>query len=263
MAFFLNQQQSNARSARREKRPVIGVMCCNRDVDGRQSQAVANRFIQPLGTISGAAALLVPALPDVADIQRFSEVLDGLLLTGSPSNVAKDRYGMPVAAEDELIDRDRDEVSLRLAAAMIEAGRPVFGICRGFQEINVLFGGTLTDDAGAHGHFHPKGEEAALPDLFGHKHDVEICADGLLSDYVAPGRIEVNSVHQQGVDRLGHGLTVEAFAPEDGLVEAVSARPFGAQVLGVQWHPEWHAAVSGPQNVGFFTRLGEEARAAA
>ena len=126
------------------RKPIVGVMCCN-EVAGRPIQAVATRFIRPLADLSGASVLLVPAVADAIDVASLAGTLDGLLLTGSRSHVEPARYGGDESVE--AIDAERDEVALRLAGAMIEAGRPVFGICRGMQEINVLFGGTLSREA--------------------------------------------------------------------------------------------------------------------
>jgi putative glutamine amidotransferase len=231
-------------------RPVIGLLCCNERLD-RPVQAVANRFVRPLAGLAGASPLLVPALPAALDVATLTSVLAGLMLTGSRSNVAPGRYGADETGADPR-DADRDEVALRLAAAMIEAGKPVFGICRGLQELNVLFGGTLTASAEA-GHHHPAGEAAPFEALFGHRHGVDLMPGGLLG---AAGPVaSVNSVHRQGVDRLGAGLHVEARAP-DGLVEAFSSRPCGADLLAVQWHPEWETE-SCDASLAFFARVGE------
>ena len=231
-------------------KPVIGLLCCNERL-GRPVQTVANRFVQPLAARAGASALLVPAIPEARDETALASALDGLMLTGSRSNVAPGRYG----GEDEdegPRDAARDEVALRLAAAMIEAGKPGCGICRGLQELNVLFGGTLTASAEA-AHHHPAGDTAPLEALFGHRHAVELQTGGLLG---AAGPVaSVNSVHRQGVDRLGGGRRVEARAP-DGLVEAFSSRPCGADVLAVQWHPEWETQGCGA-SLAFFARVGE------
>ena len=136
---------------------------------------------------------------------------------------------------------------------MIERGRPVLGICRGVQELNVLFGGTLATDVGAAGH-HPAGDKLPLDELFSHRHDIDIAAQGLLESAMPARRINVVSVHRQGIDRLGDGLAVEAHAP-DGLIEAVSAFPCGGPVLGVQWHPEWDVA-SNRASQAFFELAG-------
>jgi putative glutamine amidotransferase len=220
-------------------KPVIGVLCCN-EVAERPIQAVASRFIQPLSHISGATVLLVPALIDALDATSLAQRLDGLLLTGSRSNVAARRYGGGCLDETPL-DEERDEVALALAGRMIDAGRPVFGICRGLQELNVLFGGSLTGNLAA---------------LFEHDHDVTLSPTGLLAARTGTERLTVNSVHRQGIDRLGTGLEIEARADDDGLIEAFSARPNGAPVLAVQWHPEWNGARR-PDGRAFFNLVGE------
>ncbi len=236
-----------------ERRPVIGVLCCN-EVADRPVQVVASRFVEPLTRLANATVLLVPAMPDTADVATLSAILDGLLLTGSRSHVAPWRYGGAPLPEGQIVDEPRDEVALALAGRMIEAGKPVFGICRGLQEINVLFGGSLC--AAEHAERHHRGAwEGDYDSLFHHGHDVELSACGRLADATGATRMRVNSVHQQGIDRLGGGLSVEAVAADDGLIEAVSARPCGADVLGVQWHPEWDAGTA-PASRAFFRLIG-------
>ena len=231
--------------------PLIGVLCCN-EVADRPIQAVATRFIRPLAEISGATVLLVPAVTGAFDAAALAARLDGLLLTGSRSNITARRYGGDGIAEGPL-DEERDEAAIALAGRMIDAGRPVFGICRGLQELNVLFGGTLADGLAAH---HREGDHLPYEALFDHDHDVDLRAEGLLAAITGARRIRVNSVHRQGIERLGRGLTPEAHAAGDGLVEAFSARPAGAPVLAVQWHPEWDAARR-PESRAFFHFVGE------
>ena len=233
-------------------KPVIGVVCCN-EMAERPIQAVATRFVAPLVRYAGVTVLLVPAVADAMDTRALAGRLDGLLLTGSRSNVAPARYGgVPVA--DDPLDLDRDAVALDLAGRMIEAGRPVFGICRGMQELNVLFGGTLTGALQA-GHHGAPDDDAAYESLFDHVHDVTLASGGLLAREIVDRRISVTSVHRQGIDRLGEGLAVEAHAAGDGLIEAFSARPCGGDVLAVQWHPEWDVAAS-VASQGFFALIG-------
>jgi putative glutamine amidotransferase len=149
-------------------------------------------------------------------------------------------------------------VALSLAARMIEAGRPVFGICRGLQELNVLFGGTLAETHfGAH--HHPNAKDLGFDQLFDHLHEVELAAGGLLSEGSAAQRILVNSVHEQGIERLGCGLKTEAVSTADDMIEAVSARPCGGEVLAVQWHPEWNVQGCGVSR-RFFRLLGAALR---
>ncbi|SEN11816.1 gamma-glutamyl-gamma-aminobutyrate hydrolase [Sphingomonas gellani] len=239
--------------------PVIGVLCCN-EVAGRAVQVVASRFVEPLATIAGATVLLVPALTAVTDPAAVVPLLDGLLLTGSRSHVAPSRYRSDVTAPPDQVDEQRDEVALRLAERMIEAGKPVFGICRGMQELNVLFGGTLTDDAAGRGH-HGGSWEDGYDRLFEHRHDVDLTGGGVLERITGAGRLSVSSVHQQGVDRLGSGLKVEAVATHDSLVEAFGGTACGAEVLAVQWHPECDVGNS-PASRAFFAHVGDSARRA-
>jgi len=234
------------------RRPMVGIMCCN-EVAGRPVQVVASRFVAPVAAISRAMPLLVPAMPDAIDAPALAGALDGLLLTGSRSHVAPGRYGADPC--DQPHDEPRDEAALALAGAMIAAGKPVFGICRGMQEINVLFGGTLSDACDGR---HRAGSWDAYGDLFDHRHDVALTGDGLLAPAIGARRISVNSVHDQGIDRLGAGLAVEAVAIDDGLVEAVAARPCGGDVLAVQWHPEWDLA--SPGGASFFELFGAALR---
>lgn len=231
-------------------RPVIGVLCCN-EVAGRPVQVVASRFVEPLSALAGATVLLVPAIVAATDVAALSRLLDGLLLTGSRSNVAAHRYGG--VPSPGTLDEERDQVALSLAGGMIEAGKPVFGVCRGLQELNVLFGGTLSHEA-CRGRHHRGSWDGAYHELFDHRHDVRLIDGGRLSAATGCRQLTVNSVHEQGVDRLGYGLTIEAVAEDDGLVEAFSARPCGAQVLGVQWHPEWD--MQSPGSRAFFGLVG-------
>jgi putative glutamine amidotransferase len=236
------------------RRPVIGVLCCN-EVSDRPVQVVASRFVEPLAAIAGATVLLVPAIASAVDIAATAELLDGLLLTGSRSNVGPAHYGGAAAQTTMPHDAERDEVALRLADRIIEAGKPLFGICRGLQEINVLFGGTLSHDACA-GRHHLGSWDRDYTELFNHRHDVALTEGGVLARAIGERHLTVNSVHEQGIDRLGAGLAVEAIAVGDRLIEAVSARPCDAAVVGVQWHPEWDVGRSG-HGRAFFTMIGD------
>jgi putative glutamine amidotransferase len=204
-------------------------------------------------------AVLIPARPELVDARAIAERLDGLMLTGSPSNVEPGRYG-----DDDVgvgpFDPGRDEMVARMIEAMVALGRPVLGICRGFQEINVAFGGTLARDLGAAerplAHHAPAG--VPLEAMFAHSHEVELAPGGVLSSAFGRDRLQVNSVHFQGVARLGVGLAIEATAP-DGVIEAFSARPNGAAILAVQWHPEWQTD-SDASSQGIFHIFGQALR---
>ncbi len=242
-------------------RPVLGVISCNRVVDdGQAAQAVMTRYLQASMQYGDTAALLIPALPGLMQAHEIVARLDGVLLTGTPSNVEPKRYGEAAEKGEGPFDPERDEMMLRLVEAMLERGKPVFGICRGFQEINVAFGGTLRRDVGAHPELTPHHgpDDQSFDKFFDHQHPVQLVRDGVLQRALGRDELDVVSVHYQGADRLGAGLKVEATAP-DGVVEAFSAEVNGAPVLAVQWHPEWEAQ-NYPDRQAFFALLGRALR---
>jgi putative glutamine amidotransferase len=242
-------------------RPVLGVICCTRPVAREPAQVVVGRYVVAAMRYADAAALLVPSLPDLMTAREVAPRLDGLLLTGSPSNVEPDRYGEGGAADAEgPFDPGRDAMSAAMIDAMLELGRPVLGVCRGFQEINVAFGGTLRRDTSRSADLlaHHAPAEAGVEAMFEHRHPVTLTPGGRLAAAFGRTRAEVNSVHFQGAGRLGEGLTVEARAP-DGLVEGVSAWVNGAPVVAVQWHPEWRTETN-PESQAFFRLLGQALR---
>ncbi len=241
-------------------RPVLGIICCNRTIDGQAAQSVMTRYLNASLTYADAAGLMVPAMPDLFNAREVAPRLDGILLTGTPSNLDPKRYGELVDDAPGPLDPDRDEMTSRLIEAVLDLGRPVFGICRGFQELNVAFGGTLRRDMAEHpellAHHAPHG--ASFEGMFEHVHPVKLEEGGVLHRAYRSAALDVVSVHYQGVDKLGEGLKVEAVAP-DGVIEAVSARVNGAPVLAVQWHPEWKAHEN-PQSQTFFKLLGRALR---
>lgn len=221
-------------------KPLLGVIACNRTVAGEIASSVMRRYLVAAAGYMDASLVIIPSLPGFIDVPRLASLIDGLLLTGSPSNIASSRYGNldPDAAGP--FDEDRDEVVKRMLEALAIAGKPVLGICRGLQEINVALGGTLRRDLPTHEYSvsHHAPADADLDSMFSHGHVVHLKRGGILANLYERDEISVNSVHYQGIDCLGAGLTVEATAP-DGLVEAVSARLGQAFLLAVQWHPEW------------------------
>jgi putative glutamine amidotransferase len=246
---------------RAKSRPVLGVVCCTRTVGIEPAQAVMNRYVAAAIAHADAAALLVPALPALMSAAEVAPRLDGLLLTGSPSNVEPQRYGQEDASETAgPFDPDRDAMTAGLIKAMLDLGKPVFGVCRGLQELNVAFGGALRRDTGRNPDLleHHAPSDVGFNEMFGHEHEVILTPGGVLNQAFGRDRLRVNSVHYQGVDRLGEGLTVEARAP-DGLIEAVSANVRGAPVLAVQWHPEWETDKN-PDSQSFFRLLGRALR---
>lgn len=242
-------------------RPVLGIIACNRTVGSEVAQVVINRYATAAMRHADCAALIIPSLPDYMKAGEVVGRLDGVLLTGTPSNVEPARYGDPAAGEGPF-DPARDRMMLELVEAVIAAQRPLFGICRGFQEINVALGGTLRRDTSANEHLlhHHAPDGVAFDAMFDHRHKVDLVEGGLLASAYDALSLDVNSVHYQGVGELAAGLQVEARAP-DGLVEAYSARPNGAPLLAVQWHPEWATDDNG-QSQTYFHLLGQALRGA-
>jgi putative glutamine amidotransferase len=239
-------------------RPVLGVIACTRSVGPEQAQSVINRYATAAMRYADAAALIIPNLGELMTAREVAPRIDGLFLTGSPSNVQPALYGQDGA--DGPFDPGRDAMTLDLIDAMLEQGKPVFGVCRGLQEINVAFGGTLRRDTGRAADLiaHHAPDDAAFDAMFAHEHEVTLTPAGVLAQAFGQDRMRVSSVHYQGIDRLGDGLSVEATAP-DGLVEGVSAWIDGAPVVAVQWHPEWRVQ-DNPQSQDFFRLLGRALR---
>ena len=239
-------------------RPVLGIIACNRIVGTEPAQAVMERYIRAAMTFADVAALIVPSLPDLMTAAEVAPRLDGILLTGSPSNVATARYGDD--GGEGRFDEGRDEIALSMVDRMIDLKKPVFGIYRGFQEINVALGGTLRRDTSANDELirHHAPDGVSFDAMFDHRHPVELAEGGLLASAYAKPELEVNSVHYQGIGKLADGLAIEARAP-DGLVEAYSARPNGAPLLAVQWHPEW-GTENDPDSQTYFHLLGKALR---
>lgn len=242
-------------------RPVLGIIACNRTVGTEIAQTVINRYATAAMRHADCAALIIPSLPDFMQAGEVVERLDGVLLTGTPSNVEPALYGDGLEGEGPF-DPDRDRMMLDLVKAVIASQRPLFGICRGFQEINVALGGTLRRDTSASEHLlhHHAPDGVAFDTMFDHRHKVDLVAGGLLASAYDLPSLDVNSVHYQGIGTLAQGLAVEARAP-DGLVEAYSARPNGAPLLAVQWHPEW-ATDGNDQSKTYFQLLGRALRGA-
>ncbi len=240
-------------------RPVLGIICDNRAVGGRPAQIVLDRYVRAAIHYGDVAALLIPALPDLMSAADVAGRLDGVLMTGSPSNVEPSRYG---EADDGKgpFDPARDELAMALIGEMTGRGRPVFGVCRGFQEINVALGGTLRRDTSANDELirHHAPADASHDEMFDHRHSVSLVPGGMLAAAFAKPELSVNSVHFQGISTLAPQLTVEATAP-DGLVEAYSALINGAPLLAVQWHPEWDTDAD-PDSQTFFRLLGRALR---
>ena len=242
-------------------KPVIGVISCNRTVEGEDAYIVKTRYVDAVARYADAAPLICPSIDNVGNADAIIARLDAILLTGSNSNIEPQRYG--AASGRAPFDASRDAMSDALIKAAIAAGKPVFGICRGLQEINVALGGTLVDQRDgpepALPHHAPDG--VSIDEMFGYGHQVELVAGTPLADITGAKSIAINSVHYQAIGELGRGLVVNARA-EDGVVEAVSSSAGASPILAVQWHPEWRPD-GRPHDLAFWREIGEIARSAA
>ncbi|HXG78927.1 MAG TPA: gamma-glutamyl-gamma-aminobutyrate hydrolase family protein [Methyloceanibacter sp.] len=239
-------------------RPLVGVMCCTR-LPEDPVQAVAERYLRVAPFID-ADVVLIPSMSDIIDLHSLAKRLDGVLLTGSPSNIAPRLYRVADPGTGPF-DPARDMTALRLIEEAVTQDRPVFGICRGFQEIAVAYGATLRRDLGEADreqiHHTPPG--LPLEEVFSLKHPVTLTPGGILERLLGAPSIVVVSAHFQGIAELGTELAVEATST-DGIVEAI--RPAsGERVLAVQWHPEWRVQ-DNPDSQKLFAWFGMVLRGA-
>ena len=220
--------------------PVVAVPACRKFIAPHPFHAVGEKYLHALAAAAGAVPLIIPALGAQLDLRRIVGRVDGLMLTGSVSNVDPQRYGARASRSDTELDPERDATTFGLIETAIAMGMPILAICRGFQEVNVVLGGSL------HQHVHEladrldhrENEHLPTVEQYAPVHSVRLRRGGLLHKLAGADEVRVNSLHAQGVDRLAAGLTIEATA-SDGLVEGFRLARDTQYLLGVQWHPEW------------------------
>jgi putative glutamine amidotransferase len=225
------------------RKPLVWLPACHRhlDLDDPGGYTVlADRYALAV-TELGLQPVLFP-MAEAEDIPCLLPLVDGVLLTGSPSNVDASHFGS-TALPTDLLDPRRDKLTMRLVREALAKGVPLFGVCRGLQEINVALGGslhqTLHEQPGMMDHREP--HEAELAVQFAERHEVLLEPGSAFAQWAGGTRAFVNSLHGQGIKRLGEGLVAEAHAP-DGLVEGVRVMGAPGFAYGVQWHPEWRHA---------------------
>lgn len=244
------------------RRPVIGIPA-DRRLLGAHQQAyhlAGEKYLTAVLDAAGAIPLIVPAIGRELQLEGLLDTLDGLMFMGSPSNVEPHRYRGEPSEAGTLHDPHRDDTTLPLIPKAVAAGVPVLGICRGFQEMNVAFGGTLWQKLHeVPGHFdHREDNDEALETQYGPAHEVILEPGGLLRRLAGTERVRVNSLHGQGVRELGPGLVVEARAP-DGVIEAFRVQQAPSFALALQWHPEWRVT-DNPLSLALFQAFGEACR---
>ena len=247
-----------------KRRPLVGVIANAHKVENRHViQGVGERNLRAVADVAGALPLIIAGLPDVTDIAALLDVVDGILLTGGRANVHPSRFGLEAHPKHEPYDDARDAVALSLAEACVARGVPLFGICRGLQEMNVAFGGSLHPEIrelpGRMNHRMPRLESGEIhPDInvvFADRHEVSLTPGGTFARLLGCETIRVNSLHGQGIDEPGPRVVIEGVA-EDGTIEAIRIADAPGFALGVQWHAEFDPQTN-PVNRKLFEAFGQ------
>jgi len=225
-------------------RPVIGIIGNSYLLNEEYpTHAGGTMNSAAVAEVFGGLPLIVPSDPTLVDMTDLMEVCDGFVLTGGRPNVHPEEYGEPATEAHGEFDRARDGLVLPLVRACVDRGQPIFGICRGFQEVNVAFGGTLypeiRDLPGRDNHRMPP--DGTLEEKFTRQHEVTFTPGGPFERLLGAERVVTNTLHGQGIKEPGAGIVVDGHAP-DGTPEAIYVQDAPGFTLSVQWHPEWKAA---------------------
>ncbi|HYN58593.1 MAG TPA: gamma-glutamyl-gamma-aminobutyrate hydrolase family protein [Rubrivivax sp.] len=239
-------------------KPVVLVPACNRQLGHHPFHIAGKKYIDFV-RLAGCLPLVVPNAAE-QEVESLLELADGVLLTGSPSNVHPRHFDEGVHNPELPLDVERDLWTLPFIPRVLARGVPLFAICRGTQETNVALGGSLHQAVQGVPGFadHRANGEASAEVQYGLAHEVKVMPGGVLPRILDRSRFQVNSVHGQGVNRLARDLHVEALAP-DGLIEAFSYPKAAGFNLCVQWHPEWQAS-DNPVSLQLALAFGEACR---
>jgi putative glutamine amidotransferase len=250
------------------RRPVVGVIGTARQAEGRHSvQAVGERNLRAVSEVADALPLMFPGMPDITDVGHLLELVDGILLTGGRANVHPTHFGVEPHSRHEPYDERRDAVALTMSRECTARGIPIFGICRGLQEMAVAFGSTLHPEIreipGRLNHRMPRLENGEPhPDpvvVFADRHEVRLVPGGVFACLFGAESIRVNSLHGQGILQPGARVVVEGVA-EDGTIEAIRIADAPGFALGVQWHAEYDPQCN-PVNRTLFQAFGKAVKA--
>jgi putative glutamine amidotransferase len=245
-------------------RPVVGVIANSHTVENRfPAQMVGEKNLRAVAEAAGALPIVFASIPEITDIDSLLSIVDGVVLTGARANVHPTRFGTEPHPGHEPYDERRDALALALIEACVARGVPVFGICRGFQEMNVAFGGTLHPEIrelpGRMNHRMPRLPTGEIhPDptvVFADRHEVRLTAGGTFERILGCSTIRVNSLHGQGILVPGRRVVIEGIA-EDGTIEAIRIADAPGFALGVQWHAEYDPQRN-PINGAIFRAFGE------
>ncbi|WP_411890724.1 gamma-glutamyl-gamma-aminobutyrate hydrolase family protein [Yoonia sp. SDW83-1] len=243
-------------------RPVIGIIGNSYLInDEYPAHAAGQMNTHAVSQVAGAVPMIVPSDPGVVAVDELMAVCDGFLFTGGRPNVHPEEYGEEETDAHGAFDRDRDRIALPLIRACVARGQPIFGICRGFQEVNVAMGGTLypeiRDLPGRDNHRMPP--EGTLAEKFELRHAVTFSEGGVFHRLMGPREVMTNTLHGQGIKTPGARIVIDGHAP-DGTPEAIYIADAPGFTLSVQWHPEWNAA-DDPVSRPLFEAFGDACRA--
>ncbi|MGL5002436.1 MAG: gamma-glutamyl-gamma-aminobutyrate hydrolase family protein [Casimicrobium sp.] len=244
-------------------KPLVLLPCDNRLLGGHPMHVLGHKYANAVRDQAKCLPIPLPATGN-EDIEAYLDVADGVLFTGSPSNVHPSNFGQSIHDTSLPLDIERDSATLPLIRRVIELGMPMLAICRGLQEINVALGGSLhqavQEVPGRFDHRGAKGKpDATKEESYAPAHSISIAKDTTLARIVGRDEITVNSVHGQGIDRMANGLRAEAHAP-DGQIEAITIDAHRGFNLAVQWHPEWRAWEN-EDSIKIFAAFGDACRA--
>lgn len=246
--------------AKGSRKPVVLMSMGAQARKGHDYQVMTKKYISPLVEFSACVPVLVPTCFGTDDLDQYLSMVDGVYLTGAGSNIDPGLYGQENLAPDKELDRSRDLFDVPLIHAALERGLPLFGVCRGMQELNVALGGDLHQKVYSMPGFNDHRENGAdeVPQQYADVHSVHLVPNTWFAKLMQQDSIPVNSLHGQGLHQLGTGLQPLAHA-EDGLVEAVHLPAMPQFTLGVQWHPEWRAAHN-PFSIRMYQAFGDACR---
>lgn len=243
-------------------RPVVGIFCNHYLLNDQYPvHAGGTMNSDAVAEVSDCIPLMIPTDPKYVSVSELLDVCDGFLFTGGRPNVHPEEYGEAATEAHGTFDRDRDAIALPLIRACVERGQPFFGICRGFQEVNVAMGGSLypeiRDLPGRMNHRMPP--DGTLEEKFEHRHAVSFTKDGVFHNLMGAQQVMTNTLHGQGIKSCGARVIVDGKAP-DGTPEAIYIDGAPGFTLSVQWHPEY-AAAQDPVSRPLFAAFGDAARA--
>ena len=240
-------------------RPIVLVPACNRMLGHHAFHIAGKKYVDAV-RLAGCQPLVVPSAA-LDQLDALLDIADGVLLTGSPSNVHPGHFDEGVHDPSLPLDVERDAWTLPLIPKALGRGVPLLAICRGSQEANVALGGSLHQAVQEVPGFddHRADDSRPAEVQYAASHRVHVEAGGVLDRVLGSGAFDVNSLHGQAVNRLASGLRVEARAP-DGVIEAFSMPAAPAFNLCVQWHPEWRA-VDNPESMQILQAFGDACRA--